>query len=123
MVVSLPRQSPTTASSSFSIEVPENQSQPFSCVMTSTADPKKSVLDLLLFIAASKKESSPIMESLASHGVDTRMVSLGMMKMERRSLRVGFQWKERVMFGRMMKEKKVLWVGRSRTSLNVGRRS
>ena len=63
------------------------------------------------------------MESLASHGVDTRMVSLGMMKMERRSLRVGFQWKERVMFGRMMKEKKVLWVGRSRTSLNVGRRS
>ena len=89
--------------------------------MTSTADPKKSLLDLLLFIAASKKESSPIMESPASHGVDTPVVSLGMMKMEKSGLRVGFQWKERVMFERMMKEKKVLWVGRSRTSSNVGR--
>ncbi|KAJ9702574.1 hypothetical protein PVL29_004353 [Vitis rotundifolia] len=118
MAVSLPRQSPTTASSSLSIEVPENQSQPFSCVVTSTADPKKSLLDLPFFIAASRTESSPIMESPVSHGVDTPVVSLGMMKMERRGLRVGFQWKER-----MMKEKKVLWVGRSRTSTNVGRRS
>ncbi|KAJ9675759.1 hypothetical protein PVL29_024607 [Vitis rotundifolia] len=41
MVVSLPRQSLTTASLSLSIEVPENQSQPFSCVVTSITDPKK----------------------------------------------------------------------------------
>lgn len=49
---------------------------------------RKSLLDLPFFITASRKESSPILESPASHGVDTPVVLMGMMKMERKGLRI-----------------------------------